>query len=100
MYLVRCYFSQRDKDESTLVKPGMRNGEYLAFHHDGVVEEQIQIHGAGALGYRSFPVEYVRLDPLQVRKQLVGGEGGVEAEHGVQKRILGYRPDRLRVIEA
>jgi hypothetical protein len=100
MFLVWCDFGQRYQDESALVKLGMRDGQKLAFHHDGVVEEQVQIHGTGTLGHRSFPVEYVRLYPLQVGEKLVRSKGRFETDYRVQKRVLGYGADRIRVIEA
>jgi hypothetical protein len=97
---IRSYLGQGNEDKATFMKPGMGNGQIGILHDQVVIEEDIQIHGTGTLGNRPFPVEHIRLDPLQFSEEVVRCEAGFKAKNGVQKAVLVDRAHRFRIIEA
>lgn len=100
MDVIRSYLGQGNEDEATFMEPGMGNGQIRVLQNHVVIEEDIQIHGAGPLGNRPHAAKHVRLDPLQFSEEVVRLKAGFKAENGIQKVVLGDRPHRFRIVEA
>ena len=62
-------FGQGDENKTSLVEPGMGDGEVLVRHDPGTVQKQVQVHGARPLDYGPAAAEHLRLDPLELGKQ-------------------------------
>ena len=89
---VQCDVAQGTEDEVALVHVGMGDGELGSIYDEVVVEEDVEVEGAGSPALAADPAGGL-FDVAEVGEQVAGGEGGEERDGGVEVGVLAGRAD-------